>query len=153
MGKYSNEPVAIIGTGCRFPGGSVTPSKFWDLLKKPKDLCREIPQHRFDVRGFYHQDPLYHGHSNVLNSYTLEEDPRLFDAQFFGIKPVEANAIDPQQRLLLETVYESIESAGLRMEDLQGSNTAVYVGLMCNDYEAQLLRDVRSFIQLLHLLY
>ena len=71
----------------------------------------------------------------------LSEDSRRFDAQFFGIKPVEANAVDPQQRILLETVYESLESAGLTVDGLQGSNTGVYVGLMCGDYEAMLLRD------------
>lgn len=139
--KVRNEPIAIIGSGCRFPGGSDSPSKLWELLRQPRDLLTQIPTSRFSAKGFYHPDALYHGHSNVQDSYTLSENPRHFDAQFFGIKPVEANAVDPQQRLLLETVYESLESAGLTIDGLQGSNTGVYVGLMCGDYEAMLLRD------------
>lgn len=138
-----NEHIAIIGSGCRFPGGSNSPSKLWDLLRQPRDLLSQIPTSRFSTKGFYHPDGQYHGHCNVQHSYLLseDEDHRRFDASFFGIKPVEANAIDPQQRLLLETVYESVESGGQTIEGLRGSNTAVYVGLMCGDYEAMLLRD------------
>ena len=140
----NNEPIAIIGCGCRFPGESNTPSKLWELLHQPRDLLRRIPTDRFNAEGFYHPDGLYHGSSNVQDSYLLSEDHRLFDAQFFGIKPVEANTIDPQQRLLLETVYESIESAGLTIKGLQGSKAAVYVGQMCGEYETMLLRDLDS---------
>ena len=139
------EPIAIIGSGCRFPGDSSSPSKLWSLLKQPRDLRTEIPPSRFDPEGFYHPDNSHHGTSNVRHSYLLSEDHRHFDAQFFGIKPAEANAIDPQQRLLLETVYESLESAGLKIEDLQGSQTAVYVGLMCGDYADLLVKDPDSF--------
>lgn len=100
------EPIAIIGTGCRFPGEASSPSRLWELLKRPRDLLREIPQDRFNGDGFYHPDPEYHGNSNTKHSYFLDENVREFDAQFFGVKPVEANAIDPQQRVLLEVVYE-----------------------------------------------
>lgn len=72
----------------------------------------------------------------------LTQDPAVFDTEFFGIKPVEARALDPQQRLLLETVYEGLEAAGIPMERLRGTDTGVYVGLMCNDYEAMLLRGM-----------
>ncbi|KAL8678456.1 MAG: hypothetical protein Q9186_005194 [Xanthomendoza sp. 1 TL-2023] len=144
MANTSKEPIAIIGSSCRFPGEANTPSNLWKLLQDPRDLLREIPSDRFSARGFYHPDGLHHGNSNVLHAYLLSEDHRLFDAKFFGIKGVEASAIDPQQRLLLETTYEGIESAGLRMDDLRGSDTAVYVGLMCGDYEAMLLRDLDS---------
>lgn len=139
--KTTNEPIAIIGSACRFAGGAISPSKLWELLKEPRDVLSEIPNSRFNAQGFYHPDGLYHGHSNVQHSYLLSEDPTRFDAQFFGIKPIEARALDPQQRFLLETVYEGLESAGLTIEGLRGSNTGVYVGLMCNDYEAMLLRD------------
>ncbi|KAM0544555.1 hypothetical protein ACHAPJ_011772 [Fusarium lateritium] len=139
---YVKEPIAIIGSACRFPGGSTTPSKFWDLLQKPRDLSTAIPDSRFTTAGVHNIDPLHHGTTNVQHSYLLEENIRLFDAHFFGIKAVEAISVDPQQRLLLETVYEGLESAGVPLEKLQGSQTGVWVGLMCGDYAELLGRDV-----------
>lgn len=139
------EPIAIIGSGCRFPGGATTPSKLWDLLRNPRDLKREIPKDRFNVDRYYHPDNSHHGTSNVRHSYFLEDDFKLFDANFFGVKAVEALAMDPQQRLLLETVYESLETAGLPMEDLQGSQTGVFVGNMSVDYTEILSQDIDSF--------
>ena len=144
MSPQRCEPIAIIGSGCRFPGEANSPSKLWELLRKPRDLLKEISPDRFNPKGFYRPDGMYHGSSNVQESYLLEEDHRQFDAQFFNIKPVEANSIDPQQRLLLETVYESVEAAGLTIDALRGSKTAVYVGLMCEEYSDLLLRDVDS---------
>ena len=138
MSTQTKEPIAIIGTGCRFPGDTSSPAKLWKLLEG--DLC-DIRPNRFNAEGFHHSDALHHGSSNAKHAYLLSQDHRDFDASFFGIKGVEANGIDPQQRLLLETVYKSIESAGLRMDHLRNSDTAVYVGLMCGDYEAMLLRD------------
>ncbi|KAI5928470.1 PKS-NRPS hybrid [Camillea tinctor] len=140
-----SEPIAIIGTGCRFPGACDNPSKLWDLLREPRDLLKEIPESRFSVDPFYHPNNIHHGTSNVRHSYLLEEDLRHFDAQFFGIKPIEANSIDPQQRLLLETVYESIEAAGLSINQLQGSNTATYVGVMSADFTDLIGRDTETF--------
>lgn len=139
------EPIAIVGSACRFPGDAVSPSKLWELLKEPRDVLTEIPNSRFNASAFYHPDGSHHGTSNVRHSYLLSDDHRLFDAQFFGTKPVEANSIDPQQRLLLETVYEGLESGGFPMEKLQGSNTGVYVGLMTNDYADLLGRDIQNF--------
>lgn len=81
----------------------------------------------------------------MLHSYLLEEDHRHFDTQFFGTKPSEASSMDPQQRHLLEVVYEGLEAAGQRLEDLQGSSTAVYVGLMCGEYEAMLMQQPDEF--------
>ncbi|KAL4795761.1 putative hybrid NRPS/PKS enzyme [Aspergillus venezuelensis] len=130
----NNEPIAIVGIGCRFPGGANSASKLWELLKDPPDLRTEIPKDRFNADAFHHPDNLHHGTSNVRHSYLLAEDHRKFDASFFGINPAEAASIDPQQRLLLETVYESLEAAGTPMEQLKGSSTAVFVGLMCADY-------------------
>ncbi len=138
----SREPIAVVGSGCRFPGGADTPSKLWDLLKSPPDLKREIPKDRFDVDRFYHPDNSHHGTSNVRHSYFLDSDFRAFDAAFFGIKAVEALAMDPQQRLLLETVYESLESAGMPMERLRGSQTGVFVGVMSADYSEIVVQDM-----------
>lgn len=143
--EVSGEPIAIVGTACRFPGGATSPSKLWDLLENPRDVLTEIPDSRFNAEAFYHPDNSHHGTSNIRHSYVLSEDHRLFDAQFFGTKPVEANSIDPQQRLLLETVYEGLESAGIPMEKMQGSDTGVYVGLMTNDYADLLGRDIQNF--------
>nr|A0A4P8WAE5.1 RecName: Full=Polyketide synthase-nonribosomal peptide synthetase pyiS; Short=PKS-NRPS pyiS; AltName: Full=Pyrichalasin H biosynthesis cluster protein A; AltName: Full=Pyrichalasin H synthase [Pyricularia grisea]QCS37521.1 PyiS [Pyricularia grisea] len=145
MAATFSEPVAIIGTGCRFPGQCNTPSKLWELLQTPKDLLKEIPENRFSTEAFYHPQNYHHGTCNVRHSYFLEEDLRGFDAQFFGINPVEAHSVDPQQRLLLETVYESLEAAGLSMKEMQGSDTAVYVGVMSADFTDMIGRDPETF--------
>lgn len=103
-----SEPVAIIGSACRFAGEATSPSKLWELLVEPRDVRTKLPESRFDADGFYHPYNMKHGHSNVKHSYVVGEDPSAFDAEFFGIKPVEAKAIDPQQRWLMEIVYEVI---------------------------------------------
>ncbi|EEP78969.1 hypothetical protein UREG_03815 [Uncinocarpus reesii 1704] len=142
--RKGEDPIAVIGSACRFPSSLNSPSKFWDFLCKPHDLLTDIPKDRFNANGFYHPNGLHHGTSNVKQSYFLQEDFRAFDAGFFNIKPVEAHSIDPQQRLLLETVYESLEAAGLSVEGLFGSQTGVYVGLMCEDYIDHLQRDINA---------
>ena len=134
-----NEPIAVVGTGCRFPGGSSNPSKLWELLEKPVDVLSRID--RFNAENFYHPNGHHHGASNVRDAYLLSEDPKTFDAQFFNISASEADNIDPQHRLLLESVYEGLESAGISLESLQGSPTAVYVGVMCDDYTDVLYND------------
>ncbi|KAI9035223.1 uncharacterized protein KD926_004270 [Aspergillus affinis] len=138
----STESIAIIGSGCRFPGQANSPVKLWELLSKPRDVLREIPAERYHAASFYHPDGLHHGSSNVRHAYTLTEDVRTFDAGFFQISANEAAAIDPQQRLLLEVVYEALESGGLPVESLRGSNTAIIVGQMCADYNDILTRDL-----------
>lgn len=104
-----------------------------------------MPDSRLRASGFYHPDNSYHGHTNVkkLSSYFLSEKDveRRFDARFFNIKPAEANVMDPQVRLLLETTYEALEAGGHAMENLQGSDTSCFVGLMLGDYEQMMLRD------------
>lgn len=130
--SYTNEPIAVVGSGCRFPGGASNPSKLWDLLRDPRDVQSKIDRFRAD--NFHNKDGHYHGASNVLHAYLLAENTAHFDTQFFNIPLSEAEAIDPQQRLLMETVYESLETAGLSMESLSGSKTAVYVGVMCDDF-------------------
>ncbi|WQF82203.1 Putative Acyl transferase domain superfamily, Condensation domain, ancestral KRAB domain, thiolase [Colletotrichum destructivum] len=142
--NYPNEPVVIVGSGCRFPGAANTPSKLWDLLKEPRDVQSRIPKERFDVDTFYHPDGTHHGRTNASYAYFLKEDLHAFDAPFFNIQAGEAESMDPQQRLLLETVYEAVSNAGMRMQDLQGSSTAVYVGMMTHDYETTSTRDLES---------
>lgn len=135
------EPIAIVGMGCRFPGGLDTTSKLWETLKTPRDLASRIPEDRWNVDKFYHPVGTHHGTTNVKESYVLAQDLRKFDAQFFSIGPAEADAMDPQHRMLLEVVYESFENAGYTLADMAGSNTAVYVGMMCTDYYATSLLD------------
>jgi acyl transferase domain-containing protein len=142
MSNQRNEPIAVVGIGCRFPGGCDTPSKLWELLKNPNDLSREIPPERFNVDRFYHKTGSHHGTTNVRRAYMLSEDISQFDHQFFSITPDQAAAIDPQQRLLLEVTYEAVESSGYTMEKLNGSDTAVFVGMMNNDYLVQQALDV-----------
>jgi len=134
-----NEPIAVIGSACRFPGDSTTPAKLWELLKEPRDVQSRIS--RFKAESFHHVDGHHHGASNVLDAYMINEDVRTFDPQFFSIQAGEAESIDPQQRVLLESVYEGIESAGITIESLQGTPTAVYVGVMCDDYSGIAYHD------------
>lgn len=140
----SSEPIAVVGSACRFAGSASSPSKLWSLLREPRDLHRVIPDSRFVNEAFYHPDGQYHGHTNVRHAYLVDQDPSTFDAPFFGIKPAEARAMDPQQRFLMEIVYEAIESAGFPISDLKGSDTAVYVGTMFDDYASLLLRDLQD---------
>lgn len=135
------EPVAIVGSACRFAGGATSPSRLWDLLVNPVDLSREIPKTRFNASAFYHRDGEYPGATNATAGYWLEEDYTKFDAQFFNITPKEAEAIDPQQRILLEVVYEALESAGCTLQTWAGRNVAVFAGLMTADYEILSQRD------------
>ncbi|KAF1980469.1 hypothetical protein BU23DRAFT_562810 [Bimuria novae-zelandiae CBS 107.79] len=118
-----NEPIAIIGSSCRFPGNASSPSKLWELLLCPRDVSRRPPADRFNLDGFYHADTEHHGTTNTE----------------------EAEAIDPQQRLLLESVYEAMESAGCTIQSLQGSSTSVYAGLMIRDYMDVQVRDPDYF--------
>ncbi|KAK4067253.1 uncharacterized protein Triagg1_7696 [Trichoderma aggressivum f. europaeum] len=138
------EPIAIVGIGCRFPGAASTPSKLWKVLQETPNLAKVIPQERFNLDRFYHPVGTHHGTSNVKETYFLDEDIKRFDAGFFNIPPPEAGAMDPQHRLLMETVYEAMETAGTTIEQLQGSNTSVHVGVMCSDYYILSAQDLDS---------
>jgi acyl transferase domain-containing protein len=139
----SKEPIVIIGSACRFPGDVDNPSKLWELLLEPKDLQSVVPEERFNIDAFYHLDGSYPGRTNARHAYFLKGNLRAFDAPFFNIQPVEAESMDPQQRLLLETTYEAVTSAGLRLQDLRGSDTAVYVGIMTHDFEVTKYHDLQ----------
>ena len=140
-----NEPIAIIGSACRFPGGSSSPSKLWELLRQPRDVLNKVPANRYGPAVYFHPDPTHHGTTDVQESYFLDEDFALFDNSFFKIQPTESEAIDPQQRMLLETVYDSLCAAGQTIEGLRGSPTAVYVGIMCDDWSGLLTRDWEAY--------
>ncbi|KAJ5706143.1 hypothetical protein N7536_001832 [Penicillium majusculum] len=144
MSHARNEPIAIVGMGCRFPGGASSPSKLWDLLNNPTEVAQDIPSSRFNVDRFYHKVGSHHGTTNIRQAYLLSEDVREFDAKFFSVPPGEAEAIDPQQRILLEVAYEALETSGHTLSDLSGSDTGVFVGLMSQDYFALNGQDVNS---------
>ncbi|KAF4539201.1 Beta-ketoacyl synthase [Lasiodiplodia theobromae] len=143
----TKEPIAIIGSGCRFPGGSSSPSKLWNLLRNPRDVLREFPEDRLRLPNFYNKNGEHHGSTDVKNKgYLLAEDDahRVFDAPFFNINPLEAEGMDPAQRILLEVVYEALESAGYTIEEMQGTLTSVYVGLMTADWWDLQMRDTET---------
>ncbi|MBN3888593.1 MAG: hypothetical protein HWQ43_05275 [Nostoc sp. JL31] len=127
------EPIAIVGIGCRFPGGVHSPVSFWDLLQNSRDAITEIPCDRWNVNKFYHPDPVEPGKMYSRWGGFLDRIDQ-FDAKFFGISSAEAARIDPQQRLLLETAWESLEDAGLVPEHLAGSDTGVFIGVLNRDY-------------------
>jgi acyl transferase domain-containing protein/NADPH:quinone reductase-like Zn-dependent oxidoreductase/short-subunit dehydrogenase/acyl carrier protein len=140
------EPVAIIGIGCRMPGGVRNPDDLWELLTGGVDAITEVPKERWHLPAVYHPDPSRPGRTNSRWGGFLDHIDR-FDAQFFGISPREAGAADPQQRLLLEVAYEAVEDAGLTLSSLDGKRAAVHVGISGYDYGAlQLTSNVRTSI-------
>ncbi|MFN8494509.1 MAG: SDR family NAD(P)-dependent oxidoreductase [Caldilineaceae bacterium] len=128
---HTNEPIAIIGMACRFPGGVTNPDKFWSLLVDGVDAITEVPQSRWRIDDYYGDEP---GQMRTRYGGFLDQVDG-FDAPFFRIAPVEAMAMDPQQRLLLETHWEALEYAGINPLTLKGSATGIYVGIFSDDYK------------------
>lgn len=127
------EPIAIIGMGCKFPGSSNTPEQFWELLKNGKCAITDIPEGRWNIENFYDSNPNAKGKSYVKKGAFID-DVDMFDAAFWGMSPMEAEALDPQQRMLLEVTYRALENARLNINKLEGSKTAVYIGIGNSDY-------------------
>lgn len=126
--------IAIIGLGCRFPGGINHTESFWTLLVEGRDAVCEVPADRWNVARFYDAEPGIIGKSIAKRGGFIEGIDQ-FDPQFFGISPREAPYIDPQQRLLMETAWEAIEDAGLVLDFEKGTNMGVFVGISHNDYQ------------------
>ncbi|RNJ52367.1 polyketide synthase [Verticillium nonalfalfae] len=139
--KDAGDGIAVIGMSCRFPGTATSPQGLWEMMKNKNTAWSEIPPDRVNIDGFYHPDGQRQGSISFRGAHFLLQDLARFDAAFFSVTEEEAKAMDPQQRLLLETSYEAIENAGLRIEDLGGSNTSVFVGSFVKDYEQVSLRD------------
>ncbi|KAJ4859714.1 KR domain-containing protein [Trichoderma breve] len=133
--------VCIVGMACHLPGGITSPSGLWDHVYNKKSAQGTVPLDRYNIEGFYHKDGTRAGAMSVDGGYFIQEDVRKFDPSFFGINNLEASFMDPQQRKLLEVVYECFENAGLSMEDVSGSNTAVFVGNFTVDYSVMQSRD------------
>ncbi|KAH0627537.1 hypothetical protein JD844_003341 [Phrynosoma platyrhinos] len=120
----TQDEIAIVGIGCNFPGGEGI-DNFWQVLIEGKNYVQEIPPERFDTRDWFNA----------------------FDNRLFGINDVEAECMDPQQKLLLECTYRALEDAGVTREDMNGSKTGVFIGMMNRDY---LLRSIRSTTEISH---
>ena len=131
--RAKTEPIAIIGMGCRFPGGANTPEAYWKILNEEIDVIREVPPERWNIDEFYDPDPNAPGKMYVRKSGFIDNVDR-FEPQFFGISPREVTSMDPQQRILLEVAWEAIENAGIVPEALAGSQTGVFIGMSTNDY-------------------
>lgn len=128
------EPIAIIGMGCRLPGGANSPTAFWQLLCNEIDAITEIPVSRWSIQKFYDPDPTKPGQTHIKWGGFIDDFDH-FDASFFGISPREAAVMDPQQRILLETAWEALEDGGQAPEELAGSATGVFVGVFMRDWE------------------
>ncbi len=130
----SREPVAIIGMACRFPGGSNSPEKYWELLKNGKEGLCDVPSSRWNSEEYFDEEPgkPFKIYTNKLNF--LAEDVSLFDPRLFMISPREAEEMDPQQRLLLELTWEALERAGYAPKALKGQAIAVFMGIITSEY-------------------
>jgi epothilone polyketide synthase D len=139
----ADEAIAIVGIGCRFPGGVTDPESFWRLLDQGIDAITEVPRDRWDIDEWYDPDPDALGKMTTRWGGFLPDLER-FEPSFFGISPREAVSVDPQERLLLETTWEAIEHAGIRPDTLMGSRTGVYMGLCGTEYQNRVMADARA---------
>jgi len=131
--KQQHMPIAVIGMSCRFPGGATSPDAFWQMLKQGQSGVSEIGNDRWNMDDLYDADPQVPG--KLYSRYAgMVQDIEKFDAELFGISPVELQSMDPQHRVFLEAAWSCIENAGIAPAQLAGTSTGVYVGIGTQDF-------------------
>ncbi len=135
--KGTDEPIAIVGMACRFPGAD-NAAEFWEMLCEGRSGITEVPPERWSLDDYYDEDGEVAGKSDSKHGAFLNDVDK-FDAAFFGISPKEARSLDPQQRLLLEMAWEAMESAGVAHDQLIAREVGVFVGMSGLDYAVRLL--------------
>ncbi|MBZ4320498.1 type I polyketide synthase [Streptomyces huiliensis] len=140
-----SDAVAVVGVGCRLPGGIRSLDALWETLAAGRDTIGEVPPERFDASSFTGADvPCPPGLSYTSAGGFLEDDPALFDADYFRMSPKEASRVDPQQRLLLECAVEALDDAGLDAAGLAGGDTAVVMGACTSEHFILQQRRLRT---------
>jgi len=129
----AGDPVAIVGLGCRLPGGVEGPDAFWELLRTGRDALGEVPDGRWEQFGAT-TAAARRAVAGTTRHGGFLADVEHFDADYFGISPREAELMDPQQRMLLEVTVEALEHAGIAPGSLRGTDTGVFVGMSGNEY-------------------
>jgi polyketide synthase 12/myxalamid-type polyketide synthase MxaB len=136
----AHEAIAIVGIGCRYPGGARDPEAFFQQLLAGADAIREVPRARWEIDAWYDRDPDAIGKMNTRWGGFIDgvED---FDPLFFGVAPREARAMDPQQRVLLEVTWEALEDAGIPPSSLLGTPAGVFIGIASWDYSRRQISE------------
>ena len=143
--ERSAEPIAILGMGCRFPGGVTSPDDLWQLLSEEREAISEFPTDRgWNLDALFASDPDAPG-ATYVRAGSFVDNVGDFDAAFFGISPREAQAMDPQQRLLLEATWEALERARIDPSSLRGSDTGVFIGAGSQEYGPRIYDETEGF--------
>ncbi|WP_038182353.1 SDR family NAD(P)-dependent oxidoreductase [Vibrio rhizosphaerae] len=128
-----DDTVAIVGIGCRFPGGVVDTDSYWKLLCSSESAITQMTDERWHMQGIYDPNPEVAGKIHTRSVGLLDQVDK-FDASFFSITPREAESMDPQQRLLLEVTWEAIENSGHACSEFEGKSVGLFIGMMNKDY-------------------
>jgi acyl transferase domain-containing protein len=131
--EAADDPVVIVGVGCRFPGGVVDTASYWDLLRSARSGIGDMRDERWNMAAYFDENPEAAGKIHTRSLGLLDQVDQ-FDADFFVISPREAESMDPQQRLLLEVAWEAIENSGHASAELEGRPVGVFIGMMNKDY-------------------
>ncbi|MDF0530799.1 type I polyketide synthase [Tsukamurella sp. 8J] len=137
-----HDPIAIVGVGCRYPGGVTSLDDLWDVVAGERDVIGPFPTDRgWDLEALYSEDPAVPGTTYTRRGGFLDA-PGDFDPTVFRISPREATAMDPQQRLMLEISWEALETAGIAPDSLRGTDAGVFTGVTYADYATRVAHDV-----------